>query len=212
MLFSVVLSIGIVGQLVTPMEAAKDNDGTATLIVVASDRSDSGNNEFLVMRAAGDTISWAFICAKGFTAIGIDPEGTTEEKGTTGGNSNQLRRAFHATLGEITGAAQPQRGKKQRGPCYFSLILIDSTGVRTCQLWSGKQQRRLVHGDDLKAVFSEVRKKVFGLGYMMPDLLQVGMNPDLGEPNVPAQGGQNWQTPKPIPPPGRKEKKGSGSN
>jgi len=206
---AVILSVAVVGQLATPAEANNDkgNGDMATLIVVASAGGDPGENEFLVMRATGDTISWSFICEKGFTDKGVDPEGKVEEKGTIGGNPRLLRKAFRSTLGEITETKQPQRKKNQRVPYTFSLILIDSTGVKTCQLWSGKQQRQLVHGDDLKAVFGEVRKKVFGVGYMMPDLLQVGTNPALGEPKVPVQGGPNWQTPQPTPPSGREGRK-----
>ena len=122
------------------------------------------------------------------------------KKGTVSGNAKLLKSAYRTTLGEITEAARPQRGKQQRVPRYFSLIFIDSAGAKTCQLWSGEQQRRLVDGDDLKAVFSEVRTKVFGVGYMMPDLLQVGRNPYLAEPRIPMPEGE---TPGPILPDGK---------
>jgi hypothetical protein len=208
----VFLSISVVGQLAMPVETSNVKDENATLIIVASDRSDYGNNEFLVLRAAGDTISWSFIYANGVTERGVNPEGRVEDKGTVPGNSKLLRNAFRATLGEITYTAPPKREKNQRNPCYFSLILIDSIGVKTCQLWSGKQQRQLVHGDDLKSVFGEVRKKVFGVGYMMSDLLQVGTNPDLSEPMVPMQSGPNWQTPQPTPPSVREGRKTNGAD
>jgi hypothetical protein len=206
MSLSLMLSMVVLGQFATPREARPDDGGTATLIVVASGRSEEGANEFLVLEAAGNTVSWSFIEAKGFTENGVDPEGVVVQKGTVRGDAKLLKSAYRSTLGEITDAAPPQRRKQptfrrkqQRIPRYFSLIFIDSAGVKTCQLWSGEQQRRLVDGDDLKAVFSEVRKKVFGVGYMMPDLLQVGRNPDLAEPRVHIVEGEAPPPPEPLP-------------
>lgn len=211
MLLPIVLATVIIGQPsastqsgtfappVIPFTNEKEN--TTTLIVVASRGGDPGGTEFLVMRAAGGTISWSFICPIGFTKEGIDPEGEAEATGAIIGNSSLLTGAFRAMRGEITEKKQPARDKDQRVPADFSLILLDSTGVKTCQLWSTKQRMRLVHGDDLKAVFSEVRMKVFGVGYLMPDLLQVGKNPNLAEPRVPVQGGPAPQLP---PSPGKK--------
>lgn len=178
---------------VIPFTTEKEN--ATTLIVVASRGGDPGGTEFLVMRAAGGKISWSFICPIGFTKEGIDPEGEAEANGVILGDSSLLTGAFRAMRGEITERKQPARDKAQRIPADFSLILLESTGVKTCQLWSTKQRMRLVHGDDLKAVFSEVRKKVFGVGYLMPDLLQVGTNPNLAEPKVPVQGGPAPQLP-----------------
>jgi hypothetical protein len=214
MLLPMVLSIVIIGQtpastpsgaFTPPATSNAEKENTTTLIVVASTGGDPGETEFLVMRAAGGTISWSFICPRGFTKEGVDPEGEAEETGTIAGDSKLLTGAFRAMLGEITEKKQPKRAKTQRVPADFSLILIDSAGVKTCQLLSTKQRMRLVHGDDLKAVFSEVRKKVFGVGYLMPDLLQVGTNPDLGEPKVPVQGGPNWRAPQLPPSPSGKK-------
>jgi hypothetical protein len=60
---------------------------------------------------------------------------------------------------------------------------------------------RLVHGGELKDIFSEVRKKVFGKGYTMPDLLLVGKDPYLGEPNV----SLHFGPPNQLPPPPEKK-------
>jgi hypothetical protein len=166
------------------------------LVVVSSSGGETDENEFLVMRATGNAILWSYIRPEGFTENGVNPVGKIEETGTAAGNAELLKKAFNATLGEITDKTQPPRKETQRIPRRFSLLLIDESGVKTCQLWSGKQRRRLVHGEELKALFSDVRKLVFGLGQDMSDLLQVGINPDLAEPRIPIQYGPEWQVPK----------------
>ena len=193
---SLMLCMVALSQHVTPVKTHHENNGAATLIIVASDRSNAGGNEFLVLQAAGATVSWSFIEARGFTKKGLDPEGVVVQKGTVRGDAERLKRAYRSTLGEIPDTVQPRAAKQKRTPRYFSLIFIDSAGVKTCQLWSGEQQRRLVDGEDLNAVFTEVRKKVFGVGYLMPDLLQVGRNPYLAEPRIPTAEGE--LPPEPI--------------
>lgn len=171
---------------------------TTTLIVVGSRGSDARATEYLVMREKDGTISWSFIDRIGYTREGIDPEGVVEANGTIDGDSKLLTGAFRAMLGEITEKKPPKRDKGQRVPADFSLILVNSEGVKTCELWSLKQRMRLVHGGELKDLFGEVRKKVFGVGYLMPDLLLVGKDPYLGEPKVPLQYGPPNQLP-PLP-------------
>lgn len=192
---SAILPVVAVCLMVTAAAVANDLEESATLIVVASDGNETGTHEFLVLRATRDIVSWKFMEAKGGTKKGLDPEGETLQEGTVRGNSKMLTSAFRATLGEIIDTKQPPLGNQQRVPCNVSIILIDSAGVRTSQLWSGNQRRRLVDGEELKAVFSEVRKKVFGRAIKMPDLLRVGMDPNLAEPKIPVQNGPEWKTP-----------------
>jgi hypothetical protein len=184
-----------------PVASTTVIEKTTTLIVAGSRGSAFRETEFLVMREKDGTISWSFIDPIGRTTEGVDPEGEVKAAGTIGGDSKLLTGAFRAMLGEITEKKSPKIGKDQRIPADFSLILINSEGVKTCELWSIKQRMRLVHGGELKDIFSEVRKKVFGKGYTMPDLLLVGKDPYLGEPNV----SLHFGPPNQLPPPPEKK-------
>jgi hypothetical protein len=190
MIFAAILSVALVGQSNQSGEHRPDRASTVTLIVVASDRTPSGGNEFLVLRSLpANTIAWSFVLAKGFTENGLDPEGETQASGSVQGDAEVLRTAFEKTLGtKKTPVQRPRKGKK-RTPDYFSLVLIEPTRVRTCQLWSVQQQKQLIFGKELKSLFSDVRKNVFGTAYSMPDLLRVGMDRDVSDPEVPTPGG-----------------------
>jgi hypothetical protein len=192
MLFTILLSLAVTGQVNPQMEHSSEKPDVTTLIVVASDRTIEGENDFLVLRSSGNTISWSHICPKGFTAEGVNPEGESDAEGSVNGNASLLKRAFERTLGEIKGAVRGERDKHKRVPCSFSVVLIEGRGrkIRTCQLWSSKQQLQLVHGEELKAVFNDVRKQVFGKSYLLSDLLRVGMDPGVEETATPLKSGR----------------------
>ena len=169
--------------LITQADSAKN----ATLIVVASDRSNSGDNEFLALEASGKSIDWKFMTARGHVARGVDPEGEVEAQGKAAGDATMLRAAFERTLGVLKeGDSHEFPDNDKRNPRYFSLMLLQGSHVKTCQLWSKKQHMILVQGNELKEVFSLIRKQVFGRAYSMPDLWDIGSNPELNDPLTPS--------------------------
>lgn len=198
MWLSIVVSCACIGQVAPLTENSRGGEagdsGQTTLIVVA--HAGRSGSEFLVMRARDDSISWQFIEGKGYTEGGVDPEGEVTKSGVVPGDAKALKEAFKATLGEITDKERP-KGPDQRVPARFSLILIDSSGVKTCELVSKAQRVRLVSAIGTKEAFAAAKKKVpFSIRIMMADLLHVETNPFLADPVIPRKDGPGSERPQ----------------
>lgn len=167
-------------------ESPKEKE-EATLIIVAmsNDIDEHSSQEFLVLQASENSIFWSFYEAPYYTK-GLDEESLQKRKGKVHGKAERLTAAFSKvqnfekqTLKSSQNHEKPNDGYIT--PYHFTLILMDSKEVNTCQL-NHEQQVELSHCEELKPIFDIARKKIAGHKMMlMPDLLYAGYEEYLKE-------------------------------
>ena len=183
-LFCLVFIMMTLFALSMPIKAESPKEDVTLMIIATS----NANYEFLVLQASHDLISWSFYRddrsknEKGE----FDSKYTQSREGKVAGKAERLTAAFSKVLNlEKQIPKSPQNPDQSRddyvSPYDFALILMDSTGVKACQL-SHKQQVELSHCEELKPIFDITRTKVAGdKRMMMPDLFYAGHNEYLRE-------------------------------
>ena len=168
----------------SPIVRGTDQATPTTLILVSSSRTPSGENEYLVFRSSDEnTTKWKFIVAEGFTIKGINPKGKVVAEGEVAGGKKGMSQAFSRVTRLIT-----DKNKSDHEPWpYYSLIYMDGENVETCQLWSGKQYRNLLHEGEFKETIALIKKEVFGKRYHIADLLKFNEKEQEKEPLIPEQ-------------------------
>ncbi len=156
-------------------ESPKDD---VTLIIIASSNS---NFEFLTLQASNDSISWFFKRDDRYKNEEGEYTGKDiqNREGKVAGKAENLTAAFSKVMNlEKQPAAPLQIQSKFKddwiSPYDFAMVLIDSTGVKTCQL-GHKQQVLLSYCEELKPIFDIARTEVaLDKRVMMIDLLYAG--------------------------------------
>lgn len=201
----------------TKAESPKED---ATLIIIASSKS---NYEFLVLQASEDSIFWSF--KRDNRSQNDKGEFYRKEiqnrEGKIAGDAGKLTAAFSMVLNlEKQVQESPQSQDKPTedyiSPYDFAMLLIDSTGIKSCQL-SHKQQVELSHCEEMKPIFDVARENVVtDKRVMIQDLLYAGheyarslskpatnttnTTPQSVFPPVPANVDDLSETPKPKTP------------
>lgn len=165
----------IVGQVALPTRYGRADANAARLIVIVSTSGTRHENEFLILTPSDGAISWCF----------IDASGGKLREGRIEGSETNLIRAFENAVNRKIDSGQTRHVEESRISTYYSLVLIEVTNVRVCTLSNIRQQIELVQGDELRTVFDDVRKKVWGKLYHLPDLLMVGEGSGLRDETTP---------------------------
>jgi hypothetical protein len=149
-----------------PIKAEPPKEDVTLVIIASYNSSSSSDFEFLTLRASRDLISWSFHRdnrsqnEKGE----FDSKEIQSSEGKIIGEAERLTAAFSKVLNlEKQTLKSPQNKDISENdyisPHNFALILMDSTGVKTCQL-SHKQQVELSHSEEMKPIFDIVKTSI----------------------------------------------------
>ena len=149
-----------------PIKAEPPKEDVTLVIIASYNSSSSSDFEFLTLRASRDLISWSFHRdnrsqnEKGE----FDSKEIQSSEGKIIGEAERLTAAFSKVLNlEKQTLKSPQHEVISENdyisPYNFALILMDSTGVKTCQL-SHKQQVELSHCEEMKPIFDIVKTNI----------------------------------------------------
>jgi len=165
-----------------PIKAEPPKEDVTLIFIASSNFSNFSDFEFLTLRASHDLISWSYHRdnrsqnEKGE----FDSKKIQSSEGKIIGEAERLTAAFSKVLNlEKQTLKSPQNKDISENdyisPYNFALILMDSTGVKTCQL-SHKQQVELSHCEEMKPIFDIVKTNIATADklMMMPDLFYAG--------------------------------------